>query len=85
MRESFSAAVRAVFWPLFWVAALVVTVGALAFDWRWAVWPMYVVAGVVCLLLVREAFLSSRDDRNEQQQRDASAVKRVPPPEPPLR
>ena len=69
---------------LLWTAGLVVAVGALVFRWEWAVWPLYAITGLACVLLMREAHQAFLADRAAAPRPDeAIPPTHRPPPDTP--
>lgn len=72
--RSFRSRLRSLEVAFLWVAAAAAIVGALAFRWEWAIWPMYLIVLATCVLLVVEGRRVLADERQTRQERDEAPV-----------
>lgn len=74
MYKSFRSRFRSIEVALLWFAAGAAVVGALAFGWDWAIWPMYLIVLATCVLLVLEGRRVLADEKQVRRQRDQASV-----------
>jgi fatty acid desaturase len=65
--KSFRRRLRSIEVAFLWVAATAAVVGALAFRWEWAIWPMYLIVLATCVLLVVEGRRVLADEKSHDE------------------
>lgn len=71
--KSFRRRLRSIEVAFLWVAATAAVVGALAFRWEWAIWPMYLIVLATCVLLVVEGRRVLADEKSQTLRRHDEA------------
>jgi membrane protein implicated in regulation of membrane protease activity len=78
--KSFRSRLRSLEVAFLWVAAAAAIVGALAFRWEWAIWPMYLIVLATCVLLVVEGRRVLADEQQQTRRgRDEAPVEAAAP------
>lgn len=72
--KSFRRRLRSIQVAFLWVVAAAAVVGALAFRWEWAIWPMYLIVLATCVLLVLEGRRVLADEKQVPRRRDEASV-----------